>query len=289
MSLLFKRKYSLAIGNAGSSEYLLYEDLEMSFRVTFNSNNKKKQDNATFEITNLGKEALNKLEKEYAKVIFNVGYEDSVRQLFVGEVVDISTRKSGTERITSLECKPASSAIQFRGVNRVIPAGSKVVDVIEEIRKVAGLKKGAVKGSRVSTSIPFGYPLSGTPQQMLDEVCETYLLEWRIQNDALYVNDEEAGLSASSILVPLITSETGLIEVPYYTTQDSTKSSKDKTKRKALQFKSLLNTEIKAGSFVKIVHDDIDGLFKVDEASFSGSFRGGEWTVDCKCSVAKEV
>lgn len=288
---LFRRKYELAIGNRKSPDFLLVEELELSFNISFSSNNKKKIDSATFDIVNLSKEAINKLENEFAVVSFKVGYEDQgdeLVQLFIGEVVNITTRKSGTEKTTVINCTPAALAVSFTGMNKIVPSGGTVVSAIEEIRKSAGLAKGEYKGVRVNTKLPYGYPLSGTPRQMLDELSDSYLLEYRIQNNALYVNDEELGIK-SGTLVPLVSSETGLLEVPYYETEDVGKSKEDKTKIKSLVFESLLNTEIKCGSYVKVVHDEIDDLLKVTEATFSGSWRQGDWKVVCKCAMSKEA
>lgn len=290
--MLFKRKYSLAIGNKNSPEFLLVEELEITFNISLNSNNKKSPDRATFNINNLSKDGINRLNKEFAIVNFSVGYGDTeldLVQLFTGEVVNISTTKQGTDRVTSITCIPAALKLNFSPVNKIVPAGRTVQDAIEEIRKIAGLSKGEYKGNRVNTTLPYGYPLSGTPRQMLDELVDTYLVEWRIQNNALYVNDEELGIKQGEITIPLITNETGLLEIPYYETEDDKKSDKDATKLKSLRFESLLNTDIKCGGYVKVVHDDIDGVFKVNEATYQGTFRGGNWTVNCKCTAAKEA
>lgn len=289
---LFRRKYRLTLGNKNDPDFVQIEELEMNFTIRFSSDNKKKADDATFDVVNLGQETLNKINREFAVLSFEVGYADDdtdLVNLFTGEVISVSTRKTGTDRVTSITASPAALSLSFGNVNKVVPEGRSVSDAIEEIRKAGGYDKGEYKGTRVFQKIPFGYPLSGTPRQMLDEVCSTYMLEWRIQGNALFVNDEEVGIKGGGSLVPLITSESGLLEIPYYQTENSGKSKKNKTKLRSLMFDSLLNTEITCGNYVKIQHDDIDGLFKVNELTFTGGFRSGDWKCSGKCTAAKEA
>lgn len=280
----FGRKYSLQIGNSETGDGLLIEDLQVQFRVRKSVNNKSKIDRCSVTIYNLSEESLAILETDYRTAILSCGYEGDVIRLFNGEITEVETKKQGVDRVTKLDISPAFSDLTFKVMSELIPENGVVQDVIEVIRRQTGLSKGVYKGKNLSTRIVYGYPLSGTPKEMLDLVCNEYNLEWHIEDKALYINDSESVESESKELAPLISEVSGLIDRPYFFSGSDRKSSKDTTKREGVKFKALLNPNIKPGSLVRVDYEDNSNFYRVEEVVFTGDYRGSAWYMDCVCS-----
>lgn len=119
---------------------------------------------------------------------------------------------------------------------------------------------------------------------MLMKLCEANNLEYNVTSGVLNVSEENGLLSKDRTLAPVINPATGLIDLPFHTTDTGRKPKKDKRRRRGVQFKALLNTDIVPGKIVKLESKWITGFYRVNTARFSGETRGNEWYVECFCS-----
>lgn len=287
----FDRKYLLQIGDANTGKGLSINDLQLTFKVRKSANNKKKIDRCSISVYNLSEESLAFLETDYPVAVFSCGYRssDDLVRLFYGEVTEVDTKKQGTDRITTLDIVPAFSDLTFKIMSGLVPEGGTVEDVIEKIRKETKLSRGVYKGANLKTPVVYGYPLSGTPSEMINRVCEHYNLEWKIEGESLFINDTNSVESEVKAQAPVISPKTGLIDRPYYTTGSSKKSSEDKDKKDGAKFKALLNPNILPGRIVRIDYEDQSEYYRVEEVEFTGDFRGSDWYMDCLCSKRPEA
>ncbi|MNY24984.1 hypothetical protein D3C86_1587340 [compost metagenome] len=144
-------------------------------------------------------------------------------------------------------------------------------------------------GTNLSTPVIYGYSLSGTPKEALDELSDKYSLEWQIEDDVLYVHDNDRGNRENFEEAYVISKYTGLIENAYRVSGDRRRSEKDKAKKQAIQMKILLNPDIQAGDIVKLEDTFISGFMKVDEVKHAGEFRGSGWYTNLRCSAIEKV
>ena len=72
--------------------------------------------------------------------------------------------------------------------------------------------------------------------------------------------------------------------MPFHTSETGRKQKKDPRRRRGVQFKALINTDIVPGRVVRLESDWITGYYRVNTARFSGDMRGNEWYVECFCS-----
>lgn len=280
-----QRIYELILGDAKTKDAVKITDLHVSFDITKSSDNKRKANNATIEIYNLSNDTLKKLETQYLSAVISCGYvETGLTTLFVGQVTNVTTRRSGADKITRLDFGEGYIELNHPKVKGIIPAGESVEKAIEEVRKqMPGVSKGAYAGVNKDSVCLFGYPLSGNPRQILNEICETYRLEYRIDRGSLYVSDE-AGLTDRSLSQAFVLSkDSGMIDIPYSTSESGTKLGKDKTRRKGVQVKALLNGRIIPGSPIKIESELITGWYKVVNARYYGGFNDNDWYIECFC------
>lgn len=285
----YKTGNGLLIENPRKDEqgYLHSNPWQIKFDVSKSADNKRNNGNsAVIEIYNLSDDQIKLLESEYLELSFSVGYKESGAHLLVdGNITETSTVKSGNDYVTQLKIGEGYTALNHEQLASVVSPGKTVGDVLEEIRKqMPGVARGAYTGTNLNNPIVFGWRLKGSPKEMLMKLCEAQNLEYNLNNGVLNVSEENGLLSKDTGLAPVINAYTGLIDLPFYTSETGRKPKKDKKRRRGVQFQALLNTNIVPGKIVKLESKWITGFYRVNTARFSGDFRGNDWYVECFCS-----
>jgi hypothetical protein len=279
------RIYSLVVGT--EEDAVEINNLNIRFNIVKTSSNKDKKNNAYVEIFNLSESRRKALEEDYVQVSLKVGYSDTgLKELFSGQVVNVSTteidpfltKRQGTDLITRLTIDELYERLNAQAIKGLIPAGKTVKDVINFVSNyLPEVARKDISGEKVKTSLIDGYPISGTPRKILDDLSKAYGIEWQIDMGVLYVSDED-GNSDNKQEVYSVGQFSGLIERPEFISNDSKKiKKKNKNKKDNLKFKILLNPEIIAGSIIKLEFEDLTGYYRVSEVTHAGEFRGTQW------------
>lgn len=284
MTQLFNRKYQLTIGSG--AEAVIITELRVTFNVEKSANAKDKQDKCEVCITNLHPDTIQKVNKNrYNRCTFGAGYDGEIIQLFSGEIVECVVDKSGTDTETKLTIKPAYSNLNHKIMRGNVPPGKTVREVVEQIMLIMpDVARGVYAGVNVNKRVVYGYPLSGSPRHLLDDLARSYQIDWRIDQDVLYINDIVGATNTTKQAV-LISKSTGMVDAPKndYKTEGRTKE--DRHRVKGVNVKMLLNGTIKTGSYVKIEHEEFNGFYKVEELKHSGDYRGADWTTELYCKA----
>lgn len=294
------RVFSLKIGDYKTGNGLLIEHprkdgdgnlhdniWQITFDISKNADNKRNNGNsAVIEIYNLSDSQIQLLESDYLEVEFSVGYEESgAHTLVVGNVTETSTVKNGNDYVTQLRIGEGYTDLNHQQLSKMVSPGKKVSDIIEEIRaQMPGVSRGAYTGTNLNNPVVFGWRLKGSPKEMLMKLCEAQNLEYNINAGVLNVSSENGLLTKDTQLAPVLNDKTGLIDMPFHTSETGRKPKGDKKRRRGVQFKALLNTDIVPGKIVKLESKWITGFYRVNSARFSGDFRGNDWYVECFCS-----
>lgn len=295
LDYLYKnRGYQLIVGDFKNdpNNALDITENHITFDITKTSDNKKKNDSASIEIYNLSDQQLAVLDTEYIAASFSAGYYNtSIKRLFAGQVNRVTTRKQNTEIVTQIVMGSAYTDLNHQMLSQLVAPGRSYKDVYEEIRKsLPNVVRGVYAGTNIKSQVINGYPLQGTPKQILSQLSEATQTEYRIDGDVLYVNDKAGTISENYGQAFVISPESGLIELAYKTGGDITRSKKDPVKKRGIQFKCFLTAEIIPGQIIKLEQGDtLDGWYKVDEVRFSGDFRGQPWYVEVNCSEKIKV
>jgi len=293
------RVFSLRVGDYKTGNGLLIENpriidgnevenpWQITFEVSKSSDNKRNNGNsAAIEIYNLSDDQIRLLDSEYLEVEFAVGYKESgAHTLVLGNVTESSTIKSGNDFVTQLRIGEGYTALNQRQLATMVSPGKTIGDVLEEIRKeMPGVARGSYTGTNLNNPVLFGWRLKGSPREMLMKLCEANNLEYNINAGVLNISAENGLLSKNTQLAPVLNAATGLIDMPFHTSETGRKPKKDKKRRRGVQFKALLNTDIVPGHIVKLESKWITGYYRVNTARFSGGFRDNDWYVECFCS-----
>ena len=291
MNLQKDRKYQLIVGDYKNGNGLLIENLQVTFDISKSSDNKNKTNSAAIEIYNLSDESLKILDTDYPAAVFSAGYSgNGIKQLFSGQVSLVTTRKSGTDRVTQLRLGTSYTELNHNVLSQLTSPGRTVKDVFEDIRKaIPGVSRGVYNGTNLNNQVLYGYPLMGTPKEMLNELSEKYQIDWQIDDEVLFAHDKDRANDENFQQAYVISKYTGLIENAYRVTQNSDRSTKDKTKKQGVQWRMLLNGDIRAGSIVKLEDTLIQGWYRVDSLRHFGGFRDNDWFTEVQASAIEKV
>lgn len=297
------RIYSLTVGDGKTTEaFLIENDLQITFDISKSTDNKKRTNSAAIEIYNLSHDQIKLLDTDYPAAVLSVGYADAgdLKRIFAGQVTYvstqkqsnaiISTRRQGADTVTQIQIGSGYTELNHDLLNEIVPPGSTVKDVAELIRKsLPGVSRGVYNGTNLNNEILYGYPLMGTPKEMLDQLSDKYGLDWQVDDDVLYMKNNDRANNENFNEAYVISAYTGLIENAYRVAGDRKRSKKDNAKKPGVQMKILLNPDIVAGDLIKLEDTFITGWFRVDSLRHSGSWRGSNWYTEIRASSIEKV
>jgi len=285
------RQYELIIGDYQTGDGLLINSLQVTFDISKASNNKDRTNSASIEIYNLSDESLKVLDTNYPAAVFSVGYRDiGLKRVFAGQVTRVTTRKQQTDRVTQIVMGSGYVELNHQILNQLTAPGRTVKDVFEDIRNnLPGVARGVYNGTNLNNRIIYGYPLSGTPKEMLNELSDKYQVEWQIEDDVLYAHDRARGNRENFEEAPLISPSSGLIENAYRVELTERLSIKDKSKKQGVQWVMLLNPSLQAGDIVKLEDTLIQGWYKIDSLRHYGGWRDDAWFTECRAVAIEKV
>lgn len=283
------RGYSLVVGDYKNDpdNAILIDNLQITFEVSKSSSNKDKTNSCTIEIYNLDDNAIALLDKEFVAAEFSAGYYNTnIKRLFAGEIAQVTTRQSGQDLITQILMGAGYSALNFTQLSGQLPPGTKKKDVVEAIRKkITGINKGLYSGLNCNNSVVSGYPLTGTPKAALDKLCHDGEMEYTIDNNTLYLMDRGRSYQSTTDQAIVVSPDTGLIDLAYKVSGQGIVKKPDPAKVAGIQFQANLNADFYAGSIIKIEQgNSLDGFYKIESVRHTGSWRGGGWVSECRCS-----
>lgn len=292
------RECRLLIGS--SSEAIDVSQLRIRFEVRMWDVQHPGQ--ADVIVTNLSKETSQKIQKEYDKVLLQVGWRDGqMATLFEGETVQKRRgRETPTEVYDALLVREAQTAYSFATISKTLASGHTFRDQIDaclEALKPYGITAGYIP-DLPATKMPRGRVLFGMVRQQLRTICASTGTSWHIEGNKLVVLENGKPRPGEAIV---LNSRTGLIGMPTQTFG-------------GIEARCLLNPDIKWGSLVKIDQasiqqaklqlnepDDIalqqstlpptdaDGFYRVAEVRHTGDTRGTDWYTDIVCLSASNL
>ncbi|MFJ4352725.1 hypothetical protein ACIPZ5_17700 [Pseudomonas sp. NPDC089428] len=294
----YDRCYILTVGNYSTGRGLRLasnetpDPLQLTFSVDKNSDHKHNRGNsASIEVYNLSADQQLLLDDDFLELELYVGYNngEGAKLLVKGNVTDRSTIKRGTDSITQLIVGEGYTNLTTSRISQIVAPGQTVADVFNTIvDNMPGVARGSIVGTNLNSPIIHGWRLSGTPKEELDKLARAYNLEYHITNDTLTVTDLNQPNSKSTVNVPIISQDTGMIEQPFRITDKARISKKDKRRRPGVQVKWLLDAAVLPSSLVRIEHGTYSGFYRVSSVRFSGEFRGGRWDCELQCHIMQD-
>lgn len=279
------RQYSLVIGKNGKG--IEISGLNISFSVSKGGDNKRKTNKAIVKIYNLSEENQKYLETPFAEVELKVGHLPAgLYRLFAGQATVVGTQKEGTESVTEIQIDTLYTTLNHLTLSKTAPAGTSVKGVIESLSKeMPEVTKVVFSGKQIAVSFIDGYPMVGSPRQILNDLCNAYQIEWQIDDTILYIQDAGTSYMLDNSRAFLISETTGLIERPYFDQIEKQRGKGDKLRkaRNGLKLKIVMNPALVAGSIIKIEYGTFSGFYKIEKLTHNGEYFGNTWETELFC------
>lgn len=260
---LFFRDWAVTVGERGQVGKK-YTQLKVVFEIEKTSESTPNK--AKISIYNLSSTSRKEYQKKGLTIRVDAGYQGLVEVLFLGDVHKPKFDRKGPDIITTFEAGDGERALVNTHFSKSYGAGTKVVQIIQDIADALGVAVGTVIGIKRDV-YNSGVTFSKSAKYAMDYLTKKQDLEWSIQNNTLQVIPKTAHLGEEAIL---ITKDTGLIGVPSVENQDGVK------------FYSLLNPKLQPGRLVRIESDQVTGHFKLRKVKFEGDSHGDKWQAECE-------
>ena len=264
--MAFGRKVNLSIGSQGRG--LLISDLDIDFRVTRSTT--FSENTAEFTIYNAKEQTRKEILRKGNNVLFSAGYRDEVvGNIFIGNITESVSYRSGTEWITKIEAVSARSETQpLTAVNVSLSYASntQMKQVVRDLSVYTGLPIFGL--ANINFTLINGWVFVGSVRSAFDyvrEILEDNGLGIYFDNSQIVIY--RLGIQDSRFGVTFLTYNNGLLSV-----QEKTETGEDKKK---ISFKSLLISSIQPNGLVTIRTDKIAGTFFVEKVTHSGKNYGG--------------
>lgn len=269
--MAFGRLIEVSIGPAGSLGTQITEQ-RISFvvdKVQSDTPNK-----CTLDIYNLSDDTITKVAKVGNKVILRAGYEDEggVKSLFFGDTTRAIRVKDQTEKILKIEAFDGQTNLTETNVSLSYFPGISADVVTQDIISLIGLPLGNII-TPTGSVYRHGFSFVGKAKDALNSVLFRVGRFFSVQNEQIIIL-ELGEISRSTGLK--ITPNSGLINEPKLLDDlKSGQSADDVPKR--YEVDTLLLPQLVPGANVIIESSQVNGTFKIEDATFKGDNFEGEF------------
>jgi len=278
----YKRVYELTIIQS-SGETRIIDELRINFEIT--KSLLSFPNLARIQIYNPNKDTLSALQSKFTKIVLNAGYEGDSRLLFTGEIRNIFQNKIGVDRIAIVYAGDGQRDWQNASFNKTFTESVTISAAIDEVLKTfKEVTIGALEGIPQIADKLRGQTLSGSSKDILDQFADEYGFNWSIQDGQVITTPIEQPLTNSEAV--LINAATGMIGSPTVTeigADVTTLLNPRLLPNSAFQIESV-NADIQLGNlfFRDVPRTNAEGIYKVQEVSFKGDSREGDWLSSVK-------
>lgn len=278
MSRSFGRKVQITIGKRGQPG-LLIENLRIVFKIE--KTLEKTPNNSMIEIYNLSSKSRTACEQKGNAIRVTAGYGDSIKDIFIGDVGAVVTKRSGADIVTSIEAADGLLSYQTKEADLSFAPGAKVGSILDQLVGAFGLTKGEVQGVDTNDQYLQGAAFSGKVRDHMDTLLAKQPdVSWSIQDNQLQILPKSKGSTRPAIL---LTPETGLIGSPFkrvVLNQDIAKKVEGKEAENGVNIKALLNPDLVPGRLIRVEAQFVQGTFKIEKVTHAGDTHAATFYSD---------
>lgn len=277
MARQYKRYYDLTINPVnGQSRFI--KDLRVNFEITKSIISYPNL--CKLNIYNPNKDTLAALQQKFTAITINAGYEGNVQLLFKGEIRNVFQSRVGVDKIITVYAGDGERSWQNATFNKTFSENIKIKQVVKELTSTfEGLAVRAIEGLPDIADKLRGQTLSGASRDILDEFANEYGFDWSIQDEEIIVTPVNRPLENDEAV--LVTAATGMIGSPTITEKGAdviTLLNPKMLPNRAFKIESV-NAGIALGNlfFRNVPRTSGEGIYKIEEVTFKGDSREGDW------------
>lgn len=277
MSRQYKRSYDLTVKGA-DGEARVIRGLRVNFEIT--KSVLSFPNLAKIIIYNPNNETVALLQKKYTEIIFNAGYEGDIELLFKGRIRNVFQGRKSTDKLITIFAGDGEQDWQNASFNKTFTENVSISEAIREVLKTfKETAIGELEGLPQIADKLRGQTLSGSSKDILDDFADEYGFNWSIQNGEVVITPIEEPLMSDEAV--LISSVTGMIGSPIITeigADVTTLLNHKLLPNRAFKIESP-NAEVQLGNlfFREVKPTTAEGHYKVQEVTFRGDSREGDW------------
>lgn len=286
--LLFNRDFAVTLDTVRVSARSLFDQVEQlgsipttktTLRVQFKieRNNVQEPNKAEVSIWNLGEASRAAIQKKGAACVIEAGYINNLFQIFSGQLYFANHVKQGVDWVTTFQLGDSIQEYSRARINESFKPGTTIGDVLKRVAESCGIGMGNVveeinKGNfrGALTEFTKGVVVSGASKDIMAELTQLTGHEWSIQDGHIQMLRDGQATDEDAVKLSM---ETGLIGSPEF-------AEDKKDKHQYVKARSLLQGTLKPGRLVLINSRQVNGYFKVEQATHTGDTWGTDWYTD---------
>ena len=275
----FDRRVQVDIQKPNSLVALRVEGLRIIFDVTKDA--KASSNIARIQIYNLTKETRQTFQELTDQVIIRAGYADeSLDEIFHGDLVSISHPKGDGDVVTTIEANDGQKALRDSYSSVSYAENSSLKQVIQDLAKQMGLPVKSVDYLNLIQDQKFlqGFSFSGPTKAALDKVTARAGLEWSVQGNQLQILKRGGVVPRDPSQIPLVTPSQGLIGSPER--MQRIKAESPEKKPPGWLIKTVLIGRLEPGGQIGLQCEDVPqaSAFRIESVHHRGDTHGDEFT-----------
>jgi hypothetical protein len=260
-----------------------WTDLRVTFKIEKSSS--KHTNNAEIVIYNLSPTSRMGIVQRGTPVSLVAGYTDTAAIIYVGELVEPTHTRDGSDWTTKLVCRTGDAA-WYRYTSRAYTGSVPRVQVLNDLAASMGYSVPTAGAALVSDHgvLGAGIVTHGHVHEEMDYLLRPLGLEWSIQDGELQIVAMNTGTREPAVL---LNATSGLIGTPE--PQEAYHFTATRGKPKGIKAKSLLQPAIRPGRLVKIESESATGVYVVNTATHIGDTHGNDWTTEFEARYIGEA
>lgn len=278
---IWERDYKIRLAPKGKQGTDI-TGLRASFSVKRTA--KPKPNTCSLEVWNMNPDNISELvSAQKVELVIYAGYKDGISQIYLGETRHALPSRDGEDVVLSMSSGDGEKEIQKARL--VVPVGPKmdpaiVLPNIARALTEAGLKIGnvaAITAKLAKTGkvlFPVATVIDGNAWQALVDFCEAADLEPSVQSGALQITRRGEALDERAYILSESTGLEGSPSVDY----DGT-----------VNFTCKMLPGIRPCVRVQLEAEFVNGLYRIEECTYTGDTYGDDWKIDCVAKKSKVV
>lgn len=273
--------FSIPVATAGDFSGVVVDDLVINgaddpatpgLRIKFSIDrtDQKAPNQSVVTVYNLNDDTRGKLQKKGVKLRLEAGYQSSGLQLIaLADVRTVDQVREGEDWASVIKLGDGERSYRFAQVEESFAAGTPASAILVRLAGLGGIPIGNVtqKSGTLNQRFENGYTASGRWSTVFDRFVKSLHLSWSIQDGSIQVLAPGESLS---VMVPLISPETGLVDSPEMGTPEK------KGQPALVTFKALV-FPARPGTRVQLKSRRYNGLVAIKKCKLEGDVRGAEW------------
>lgn len=217
---------------------------------------------AEIEIFNANDQSRAAFQVKPSLVCIEAGYGAELARLFEGDLMFAASEHQSVDWITKVTAAEGGRAYSRARINRSYASGTTYLQAIKETAKSMGLKvpTNVSEAKDLAKQFVSGATLTGPSSAQMTKLLKANGMGWSVQNGQLQVLTE-FGVRADEAIV--ISRKTGMVGSPVLG------APKEPGDPVSIKVRTLLEPALLPGGRIRVIADNVDGLFRIDKVSIS--------------------